>query len=39
MGLLIEWIYWIEKVDGRGGKDSLWDGGVIEIWGDCDAVG
>ena len=25
LGLLIEWIYWIEKVGGRGRKESLWD--------------
>ena len=37
--LLIEWIYWIEKVVGGGRKESLWDGVVIEVRGECDVVG
>ncbi len=31
MGALIEWIYWIEYIVGRGGKERLWDGVGIEI--------
>jgi len=30
MGLLIERIYWIDKVNDRRGKEKLWDGvGIV----------
>jgi len=32
-------IYWIEKVGGRGRKESLWDGVGIEVRGEFDVVG
>ncbi len=32
MGLLIEWIYWIEKVGGRG-AEGRWDGVGFEVGG------
>jgi len=38
-GFLMEWIYWIEKVVGRGRTESLWDGMGIEVRGECDVVG
>ena len=31
MGLLIEWIYWIGYIGGRGRKERLWDGVEIEV--------
>jgi len=39
MGLLMEWIYRIEKVGGRGRRESLWDGEGIEVRGEFDVVG
>jgi hypothetical protein len=32
----MEWIYWIEKVGGRGSKESLWDRVGIEVRGESD---
>jgi hypothetical protein len=36
MGVLMERIYWIEKVGGRGRKEGLWEGlGIVvrnESW-------
>ena len=31
MGVLREWIYWIEKVGGGGRKERLWDVVGIEV--------
>jgi len=31
--LLVEWIYWIEKVGDRGRKERLWDVVGIEVRG------
>ena len=39
MGVLKEWIYWIEEVIDRGRKESLSNGRCINDWSGCDLCG